>query len=91
MCIRDSNNPERNQQAIVSTTLRVDKERKAPNTMDNLPSSYSDASLIFRTNDGQTLGYQDKVHISGTVYFPASTATVEFTCGLDNPLIEKAQ
>lgn len=89
--LRIHSTPERTARATVSTTVRVDPDRKAPNTIDNLGTRYSDADLTIRTADGQTLGYQDNVRVSGTVYFPSSTAAVEFTCGLDNPLIEQAK
>lgn len=89
--LRIQSQPDRNQQAVVATGVKIDKEGKAPNSMDNLGTSYSDEQLKVRTADGQVLGYQDKVLVSGTVYFPSSVATVEFTCGLSNPLIEKAE
>ena len=87
--LRVASTPDRSIASIVSTTVRIDKERKAPNTMDNLGKTYTDNELKFRSVDGQTLGYQDKVRVSGTMYFPSSVANVEFRCGLDNPLIEK--
>ncbi len=88
--LRINSKPERGEQAIVATGINIDKEgKKAPNTIDYLSSSYSDDDLKFRTADGQTLGYQDKVRVSGTMYIPSSVATVEFKCGLSNPLIEK--
>ncbi len=89
--LRLLDSPERVAQANVAASVRIDKERKAPNTMDNLSTSYSDADLKVRTADGQTIGYQDKVRVSGKMYFPSSTASVEFTCGLENPLIEKTE
>ncbi len=62
---------------------------EGPHTLDQVPTQYSDADLKFRAHDGTTLGYLDKVRLSGTMYYPASSASVDFTCGLTNPLIEK--
>lgn len=89
--LRVNSKPERSEQAVVAANVKIDKEGKAPNSINYLSTSYNDDDLIFRTADGQTLGYQDKVRISGTMYFPSSIAKVEFTCGLSNPLIEKLE
>ncbi len=61
-----------------------------PNTMADIPGEYifTDNDLQVHRADGQTAGYGDKVKISGTVYFPTSLADVEFTCGLNNLLVE---
>lgn len=71
----------------VASTIPIGE---GPNTMDMVPKQYSDADLKFRASDGSALGYGDKIQLSGTMYFPSSLADVDFTCGLSNPLIEKA-
>ncbi len=88
--LRIRNQPDRSEKPSVAVTMRIDKDKKLPNTMNMLPKSYQEDDLVFRTASGETLGYQDKVRISGKMYFPSSTASVDFVCGLDNPYIEKA-
>jgi hypothetical protein len=59
-----------------------------PNKVEMPPQSFSPTDLKVTTSDGKTLGFRDKVNISGTMYFPSSIATVEFKCGFDNSLVE---
>ena len=61
-----------------------------PNTMAEIPGEYvfTDSDLKVHRADGELTGYGDKVKVSGTVYFPTALADVEFTCGLNNLLIE---
>jgi hypothetical protein len=61
-----------------------------PNMMAEIPGEYvfTDNDLKVHRADGETIGYGDKVKISGTVYFPTALADVEFSCGLNNPLVE---
>lgn len=63
-----------------------------PNTMEELPRpQYSDADLKVHLTDGRTATYGQRVKISGTVYFPnqvLKSDSVDFDCGLDNPLVE---
>lgn len=53
-----------------------------------VPTVYKHRDLKVQTNDGQNVGYLDKVRVSGNLYFPISTS-VEFKCALSNPLIEQ--
>jgi hypothetical protein len=63
-----------------------------PNNMDELPQpAYSDSDLKVHLTDGRTATYGQRVKISGTVYFPnqvLKSDSVDFDCGLDNPLVE---
>ena len=62
----------------------------APNTVKAITGkSYSDTDLGVHTTDGATLTYQDRVRVSGTLYFPTMSNTVEFHCALSNPLFER--
>jgi len=62
------------------------------NTIDQLPTpQYTDKDLKVHLADGGTASYGQRVRISGAVYFPVTALTnadVDFTCGLDNPLVE---
>ena len=64
----------------------------SPNNMDELPQpAYSDSDLKVHLTDGGTATYGQRVKISGTVYFPnqvLKSDSVDFDCGLDNPLVE---
>jgi|SRR5579864_7134696 len=63
-----------------------------PNMMDELPTpQYTDEDLKVHLPDGRTATYGQRVTVSGTVYFPNQAFTndsVDFDCGLDNPLVE---
>jgi hypothetical protein len=63
-----------------------------PNMMDELPRpQYTDEDLKVHLTDGRTATYGQRVNVSGTVYFPVGALTndsVDFDCGLDNPLVE---
>lgn len=58
------------------------------NQVENVPTQYTDDDLRVHTSDGQVVSYQDKVRVSGKVYFPL--VDQDFACGLENPLIELA-
>jgi hypothetical protein len=60
-----------------------------PNQLEEVPTSYSDDDLKVRTADNQVVGYDTLVRVSGKVYFPV-VAQDDFTCGLENPLVEVA-
>ena len=62
----------------------------AANQVNKPGTSFSDADLKVVLADGKTVGYADKVKVSGTLGFPSAIAQVEFKCRLDNPLIEIA-
>jgi hypothetical protein len=61
-----------------------------PNRVAMPPKSFTPADLKLTTADGATVGYRDKVRVSGTMYYPSSIAHVDFKCGLDNSLVESA-
>lgn len=58
------------------------------NQIAMVPQSYSDDDLQVRLADGQATGYGTRVKVSGSVYFPM--VAQDFTCGLENPLVELA-
>lgn len=58
------------------------------NQVETVPTQYTDDDLKVHTAGGQVVGYQDKVRVSGKVYFPL--VDQDFACGLENPLIELA-
>lgn len=58
------------------------------NQLEEVPTSYTDDDLKVHTADGQVIGYDTLVRVSGKVYFPI--VEQEFACGLENPLIEVA-
>jgi hypothetical protein len=60
------------------------------NQAKKIADTYQDSDLLVHTNDGAQVGYTDKARVSGTVYFPTFSNTVEFQCALSNPLIERA-
>jgi len=62
----------------------------AVNNVELPPSSFRNSDLKLHTSDGQVVGYQDKVRVSGTMYYPSAIAHVEFKCGLSNTLFESA-
>ncbi len=90
LVLRLGTTPDRKDLAAVSSTVKVDQDRRSPNTMNPLPSNYTDADLQVRTHEGKVVSNLDKVRVHGTLYFPSSIATVEVKCGLSNPLIELA-
>jgi hypothetical protein len=47
---------------------------------------YTDEDLRVHLTDGQVVGYDTKVRVSGKVYYPV--VDQDFDCGLDNVLIE---
>jgi len=53
------------------------------------PSRYTDADLIVHLADGQAVGIGKKVQVSGKIYYPMIAQ--DFTCSLENPLIELAK
>jgi hypothetical protein len=69
----------------------MDKDQKMPNTMNVLPKTYQEEDLVVRTASGETLGYQDKVRVSGKMYFPSAIAKVDIACALENPYFERAR
>jgi hypothetical protein len=67
-----------------------------PNAMEKVPDTYSQRDLKVYTKEGASVGYRDKVRISGTVTFPSRRPYEVNTqggrlldCGLNNPLIER--
>jgi len=62
-----------------------------PNHVEKPPRSFTSKDLKVTTNDGKTVGYADRVRVSGRMYYPLPTANVEFKCGLDKTLIESAR
>jgi len=59
------------------------------NQMELPPSRYTDNDLKVHLTDGQVAGVGTKVKVSGNVYFPM--VAQDFTCSLENPLIESAK
>ncbi|AKG20778.1 hypothetical protein [Calothrix sp. 336/3] len=60
------------------------------NQTSQVQKSYTHKDLKVKTNDGKTVGYLDRVRVSGTVYHTNSSA-IEFKCALSNPLIERVK
>jgi hypothetical protein len=54
------------------------------------PRSFTAKDLKVTRNDGKTVGYTDRVTVSGTMYYPI-VSSVEFKCRLSNTLIESAR
>jgi hypothetical protein len=73
----------------IDTALRAPNSTKKAKLQDLSKSklSYTHADLKVTTNDGKSIGYLDRVRVSGKVGFP-SKASVS-PCILNNPLIEK--
>jgi hypothetical protein len=59
------------------------------NQMEMPPKKYSEKDLKVRLADGQVVGADTKVRVSGTVYFPV--VDQDFTCALSDPLVELAK
>jgi hypothetical protein len=70
---------------VVGASVRLGT---GPNHVALPPKSYTARDVKVTTNDGETVGYTDKVRVSGTMYYPGAIANVEFKCGLSNTLIE---
>lgn len=60
----------------------------AANQMELPPQQYGDKDLKVHLADGKVADATTKVKISGSVYFP--TVGQDFTCALENPLVEGA-
>ncbi len=78
-----------NQIAPIDTALRAPNSTEKANLKDLGKSklSYTHADLKVTTNDGKSIGYLDRVRISGKVGFPSKVSISP--CVLNNPLIEK--
>ena len=50
---------------------------------------FTDKDLKVHTSDGQVIGYNTGVKVSGKVYYPL--VGQDFKCALENPLIESAR
>lgn len=59
------------------------------NRLELPPKKYGEKDLKVRLADGEVVGAGAKVRVSGTVYFPG--VAQDFTCGLENPLVERAK
>jgi hypothetical protein len=59
------------------------------NQMELPPSRYTDADLNVHLADGQMAGVHTKVKVSGKIYYPIIAQ--DFTCSLENPLIESGK
>ncbi len=60
-----------------------------PNQVEWAPKEYTDKDLKVHVSDGQLARFGTKVRVSGSVYFPI--VAQNFTCALENPLIELAK
>lgn len=58
------------------------------NQIEMVQDQYSDEDLQVHLSDNQVAGYGTRVKVSGSVYFPM--VAQDFTCGLENPLVELA-
>lgn len=58
------------------------------NQIEMVPSSYTDDDMKVHLSNGEITGYGERVKVSGSVYFPM--VGQDFTCGLENPLVELA-
>ena len=78
-----------NQIAPIDTALRAPNSTEKPSLQDLGKSklSYTHADLKVTTNDGKSIGYLDRVRVSGKVGFPSKVSVSP--CVLNNPLIEK--
>jgi hypothetical protein len=59
------------------------------NQVEMVQDQYTDADLEVHLADGSTVTYGTKVEVSGKVYYPV--VSQDFTCGLENPLVEPAE
>ena len=58
------------------------------NQVEPVTDQYQDSDLKVHLSNGQVTQFGTKVKVSGNVYFPL--VSQDFTCGLDNPLVEAA-
>jgi len=76
--------PEPAAQNVIGVSAKLGSQVEEP------PVTFSQKDMKVHTADGKITGYQNKVRVSGSMYFPSSIAHVEFKCGLENTLIEAA-
>jgi hypothetical protein len=78
-----------NQIAPIDTALRAPNSTAKAKLQDlsKSKSSYTHADLKVTTTDGKSIGYLDRVRVSGKVGFPSKVSISP--CVLNNPLIEK--
>ncbi len=78
-----------NQIAPIDTALRAPNSTEKAKLKDLGKSklSYTHADLKVTTSDGKSIGYLDRVRVSGKVGFPSKVSVSP--CVLNNPLIEK--
>jgi hypothetical protein len=78
-----------NQVAPVKTARRLPGSTETAKIQDweKAKSSYTHADLKAIANDGKSIGYLDRVRVSGKVGFPSNVSVSP--CVLNNPLIEK--
>jgi hypothetical protein len=70
----------------IGVQIRIGKE---PNQLELPPKQYNDRDLKVHLTSGDVAGAETKVRVSGNVYFP--TVSQDFTCALENPLVEKGK
>jgi hypothetical protein len=70
----------------IGVQVRIGKE---PNQLELPPKQYNDRDLKVHLTSGDVAGVETKVRVSGNVYFP--TVSQDFTCALENPLVEKGK
>ena len=70
----------------IGVQIRIGKE---PNQLELPPKQYNDRDLKVHLAGGDVAGVETKVRVSGNVYFP--TVSQDFTCALENPLVEKGK
>ena len=59
-----------------------------PNQIELPPKQFTEKDLKVHLANGQVVGGDAKVSVSGSVYFPMTEQ--DFTCALENPLVETA-
>jgi hypothetical protein len=62
---------------------------QAANQVEMVQDQFTDADLKVHLSDGKVVEYGTKVKVSGKVYYPL--VGQDFTCALENPLIEAAE
>lgn len=70
--------------------LATVKMGKGKNTMDEIKNNYTEESLKIRTNDGQTIGYQDPVTVTGILNVYDEGDSNPVTCFMEVRQINKA-